>query len=36
MPRFKLYACIQKQASLNVDNSHTSLYGSFFEMNKNE
>ena len=27
---------IRKQAPLNVDNGHISLYGGLFEINKNE
>ena len=37
---FKIYASVtlifRKQSSLNVDNGHFSLYGGFFEINKNE
>ena len=40
MSHFKIYASImlifRKQAPLNVDNDHTSLYGGFYVINKNE
>ena len=40
MSHFKIYSSItlifRKQASLNVDNSHISLYVGFFEINTNE
>ena len=40
MSRFKIYASVtlihvfRKQATLNVDNGHISLYGGLFEINK--
>ena len=40
MSRFIMYASVtlisRKQAPLNVDNGHISLYGGLYEINKNE
>ena len=40
MSHFKIYAYVtlicRKQGILNVDNGHISLYGGFFEINKNK
>ena len=40
MSRFKIYASVahifRKQATLNVDNDHISLYGGFLKINENK